>query len=159
MSLAIRWQTFAELSGGDLYRALVLRQMVFVVEQNCPYLDADGLDEAGLHGLGHDQTGALLAVARILPPGSRFPLPSIGRIAVARQARRLGYGRLIFAEALAQAERRYPASPIQISAQAYLERFYQSFGFVRCGDPFDEDGIPHLAMVRDAHRLTPSLPA
>jgi ElaA protein len=153
--MIVRWQAFGELSAADLYRALMLRQMVFVVEQSCPYLDADGLDEVGIHGLGRDQTGSLVAVARILPPGSRFPVPSIGRIAVAKQARRLGYGRLIVAEALAEAERRYPDAPVEISAQAYLERFYQSFGFVRSSDPFDEDGIPHLAMIRDASRPLP----
>jgi ElaA protein len=152
MTMIVRWQTFADLSSADLYRALMLRQTVFVVEQSCPYLDADGLDEVAIHGLGRDQAGNLVAVARILPPGSRFPVPSIGRIAVAKQARRLGYGRLIVAEAMAEAERRYPHAPVQIGAQAYLERFYQSFGFVRTSDPFDEDGILHIAMVRDANR-------
>jgi ElaA protein len=148
----VRWQTFSELSSADLYRALRLRQMVFVVEQNCPYLDADGLDEISIHGLGRDETGNVLAVARIVPPGRKFPLPSIGRIAVAKQARGHGHGRLIVAEAITETERRYPQSAIQISAQAYLEPFYRSFGFVPTGDPFDEDGIPHIAMSRDASR-------
>jgi len=147
--LNVTWKPFAELSGIEIYCALMLRQAVFVVEQICPYLDADGLDESAIHGLGHDQNGRLVAVARILPPGCKFELPSIGRIAVAMDARRLGHGRTIVAAALDEAQRHYGNSPIRIHAQAYLERFYGSFGFVRTGLPFDEDGIVHLAMIRN----------
>ena len=147
--LNLTWKPFAELSGIEIYCALMLRQAVFVVEQNCLYLDADGLDESAIHGLGHDQNGRLVAVARILPPGCKFELPSIGRIAVATDARRLGHGRTIVAAALDEAQRHYGNSPIRIDAQAYLERFYGSFGFVRTGLPFDEDGIVHLAMIRN----------
>src|SRR5579872_1721966 len=110
MTVIVRWQTFEQLSAADLYRALRLRQMVFVVEQTCPYLDADGLDEISIHGLSRDETGEVLAVARIVPPGRRFPLPSIGRIAVARQARGRGQGRLLVTEAITETERRYPQS-------------------------------------------------
>jgi ElaA protein len=149
MALNITWQAFAELTGTALYRALMLRQSVFVVEQNCPYLDADGLDEAAIHGLGTDQNGRLVAVARILPPGCKFELPSIGRIAVATDARRLGHGRAIVAAALAELELQHPRVSVRIDAQAYLERFYGSLGFARTGLPFDEDGIPHVAMIRD----------
>jgi ElaA protein len=151
MSLSVQWQPFSELLASDLYGALCLRQAVFIVEQNCVFLDADGLDVVGIHGLGRDATGNLVAVARILPPGSKRPMPSIGRLAVARHARRFGYGRSIFTEALTEVQRRYPRSPVQIDAQAYLERFYASFGFVRVGEPFDEDGIPHISMTWMPH--------
>ena len=146
MSLSVRWQTFAKLSTSDLYAALSLRQAVFIVEQNCAFLDADGLDASAIHGLGRDATGALVAVARILPPGGMRPLPSIGRIAVARQARGSGFGRTIVADALGEVQRCFPGSPIQLDAQLYLEKFYASFGFARAGEPFDEGGIPHIAM-------------
>src|SRR4051812_43874744 len=126
----------------------MLRQSVFVVEQSCPYLDADGLDERAIHGMGHDPHGRLVAVARILPRGCKFELPSIGRVAVAKEARRFGHGRAIVAAALAEVERRYSGSAVRIDAQAYLEPFYGSFGFATIGVPFDEDGIPHVAMVR-----------
>jgi ElaA protein len=146
MSLSVKWQTFAELSTSDLYAALSLRQAIFIVEQNCAFLDADGLDANAIHGLGRDEAGGLVAVARILPPGCKHPLPSIGRIAVARQVRGAGFGRAIAASALSEAQRRYPGSPIQLDAQAHLEKFYASFGFARVGEPFDEDGIPHISM-------------
>src|SRR5581483_4404860 len=148
MSLSVNWQTFAELSTSDLYAALALRQAVFIVEQNCAFLDADGFDPVAVHGLARDEKGTLVAVARILPPGSRHPLPSIGRIAVAGQARRAGHGRAIFADALTEVQRRYPGSPVQLEAQLYLEKFYASFGFARAGEPYDEDGIPHIAMTK-----------
>ena len=151
MSLSVQWLSFSEFSAPDLYGALCLRQAVFIVEQNCAFLDADGLDVVGIHGLGRDATGNLVAVARMLPPDGKRPAPSIGRLAVAKHARRFGYGRLIFAEALSEVQRRYPRSPVQITAQAYLERFYASFGFVRVGEPFDEDGIPHISMTWVPH--------
>jgi ElaA protein len=148
MSLSVTWQTFAELSASDLYAALSLRQAVFIVEQNCAFLDADGFDPIAVHGLGRDGSGAVVAVARILPPDIKHPLPSIGRIAVAGQARGAGFGRAIVADALSEVQRRYPGSPIQLEAQLYLEKFYASFGFARTGEPFDEDGIPHISMRR-----------
>jgi ElaA protein len=148
VALNITWQAFAEMSGTSMYRALMLRQSVFVVEQTCPYLDADGLDELAIHGMGHDPNGRLVAVARILPPGCKSELPSIGRVAVAADARRFGHGRAIVAAALAELERRYSRAAVRIDAQAYLEPFYGSFGFATIGVPFDEDGIPHVAMIR-----------
>ena len=152
MTLNETWQPFAALSPTALYHALMLRQSVFVVEQACAYLDADGLDEVAIHGLGRARDGRLVAVARILPPGCKFALPSIGRVAIATDARRYGYGRAIVTTAIAEIERRYPRSAIRIDAQAYLEAFYGSFGFARTGLPFDEDGIPHVAMVRNSIR-------
>ena len=51
------------------------------------------------------------------------------------------------AEALSEVQRRFPRSPVQLDAQAYLEKFYGSFGFVRVGEPFDEDGIAHISLM------------
>jgi ElaA protein len=147
MSLSVRWRAFSELAPFELYGALGLRQAVFVVEQNCAFLDADGFDVDALHGLGRDRDGRLVAVARILPPGSKHPEPSIGRVAVASDVRRYGYGRAIMAAALAETRRLYPDSPVKIDAQAYLEKFYGSFGFVRSSEPYDEDGILHIIMT------------
>ena len=73
----IRWQwsSFSELSPRDLYAVVRLREAVFVVEQNCPYLDADGRDPNAWHLLGWSIAGErrLLAYTRVFEPGVRYP--------------------------------------------------------------------------------------
>lgn len=141
------WLPFEALTLAQLYAVLALRQRVFVVEQRCIYLDVDGLDPSCVHGLGTDEDGQLLATARIVPPGKKYPEPAIGRVAVAPEGRGQGLGYALMDEAIAATRQRYPDRGIRLSAQAYLEGFYTKLGFVREGENYDEDGIPHLAMV------------
>lgn len=149
MSLSVDWLPFDRLSGREVHDVLQLRQRVFVVEQTCPYLDADGADPQCWHGLG--RSGELLvATARIVPPGLKFPEPAIGRVVTAPEVRRTGSGRALMLSAIAQVKRLYPGQDIRLGAQRYLERFYGSLGFVAQGEPYDEDGIPHIEMVRPA---------
>jgi len=129
---------------------LQLRQRVFVVEQNCPFLDADGLDPKCWHGLGTSEDGTLVASARIVPPGLKTPQPGIGRVVTAPEVRRSGLGRELMKEAIAQTKRLYPGQDIYVGGQSYLERFYRELGFVPFGEPYEEDGIPHLHMLREA---------
>ena len=141
----IEWvlKGFDELSVHELYGVMRLRSEVFVVEQNCVYLDADGYDDRAMHLLG-TSNGALVAYARIFEPGVKYPEGSIGRVITSAAVRGTGAGQELMREAIA----RMPAGPIRIGAQAYLERFYGSFGFVRVSEPYDEDGIAHIEMVR-----------
>jgi len=134
-----------ELSGDEVYAILGARQDVFVVEQNCPYLDTDGWDQVGWHLWTGDPIGAYL---RILPAASKYAEPSLGRVLTSRAARRTGLGRELMREGIRRLEALCGAVPIRIGAQKYLERFYSELGFVRDGDDYDEDGIPHLEMVR-----------
>jgi ElaA protein len=139
---------FAELTLAELYASMVLRQEVFVVEQHCPYQDADGRDQAAWHVMGRDSTDALVAYARILAPGVAYAgHPSIGRVVTSAAARRTGAGRELMAEALGHTVRLFPGQSIKISAQSYLRRFYESFGFEVVGDEYLEDDIPHLPML------------
>jgi len=144
------WLPFDRLTTRQLYDVLRLRQRVFVVEQNCPFLEADGVDLKCWHGLGTDDAGTLLATARIVPPGLKTPEPAIGRVVTAPEARRTGLGRELMQEAIAQTRRLYPGQPIYLGGQRYLERFYRSLGFEPFGEPYEEDGIPHLHMRREA---------
>ena len=146
MTLSIAWEAFDSLSPSNLHSVLNLRQRVFVVEQKCADLDADEFDRLSFHGIGRDETGDVVAVARILPPHTKQQEASIGRIAVAEHVRRFGYGRALVAAAVREVRRRYPNSVVHIDAQRYLEQFYSSLGFVRFGEPFYEDGIPHIPM-------------
>jgi ElaA protein len=136
-------RTFAELTVRELYAIMALRQRVFVVEQNCPYLDADGVDDIARH-LWAEQGGAIAAYLRIVPAGVKFAEVSIGRVITAPEARGTGLGRELMKRGIAAAGH----VPIRIGAQAHLEKFYGELGFQRASDVYDEDGIPHVEMTR-----------
>lgn len=142
------WRAFDGLSGREVHDVLALRAAIFVVEQRCIHQDVDGLDPLGRHLLLHDGAGQLVAYARVLPPGTRFPVTSIGRVVVREDARGAGLGRRLMHEALARIEAEDGKVPVKLSAQAHLSAFYASLGFSVVGEPYDEDGIPHVAMLR-----------
>lgn len=149
--LPLAWQclTFGELTNYRLYQILRLRQEVFAVEQNSVYLDVDGKDLDALHVLA-EEDGRVLAYCRLLAPGVKYAEASIGRVVTAPEVRGTGAGRELMRQALNTCLQHYPESGNRISAQLYLQRFYESFGFVTVGDPYDEDGIPHIEMLRPA---------
>jgi len=147
---AIRWRfaRFDELTPRELHDAFQLRSDVFVVEQTCPFLDLDGADPACWHLLGW-QDDKLVAYSRLVPPGVKYPEPSIGRVVSARGARRTGAGRALMKESVALAEKLWPRQKLRIGAQMYLKAFYESFGFTQSSEPYDEDGILHIEMIRE----------
>lgn len=141
------WSSWRELDRDALYAVMVLRQRVFVVEQDCPYLDADGRDPEALHLLGR-QDGALVAYLRAFLP-DESGAARIGRVVTAPEVRGTGLGRPLMREGLARLHAHAGPCPVVLSAQAHLERFYASLGFAVCGPGYDEDGIPHLPMRRE----------
>jgi ElaA protein len=147
----IRWnyKSFTELTGAEVYEILKLRQEVFIVEQNSICADADGLDREAQHLMGWEE-GRLDAYARILPPGNKYPEHSIGRVIIRPDARGDGFGFALLAESLRRIRIAHgDLTPIRISAQAHLaRRFYGRVGFVAVSDPYLEDGIPHVEMLR-----------
>lgn len=145
--LTWRVERFEELSIERLYAILAARVAVFVVEQDCPYQDLDGLDGCGLHvSAWSDET--VLAYARVLPPGRRYTEPSIGRVLTTRAARGTGLGRELMRRSIAAAASTWPGRALRISAQQYLERFYREFGFNTVSEPYPEDGIAHVEMYK-----------
>jgi ElaA protein len=143
-----QWSPFDALSLTDLYAVMRLRQEVFVVEQDCAYLDADGEDPTCLHLLGWDGD-TLIAYARVFPPGaSTRPEAIIGRVVVQGARRKEGLGRAVMVEAHRRVAETWSHPPIWLSAQAHLEPWYGSLGYAVCGPGYDEDGIPHLPMRR-----------
>jgi ElaA protein len=142
------WARFAELGVDDLYDALALRSRVFVIEQNCNFQDADGVDRVSWHLLGRDADGVLQAYLRLVDPGVKYAEPSMGRVITAPEVRASGLGRALVAEGLARCAQMWPGHGVRISAQARLERFYAGFGFAGVGDTYIEDDIPHLEMLR-----------
>jgi ElaA protein len=145
------WKPFSELTLDELYRVLALREQVFVVEQKSIYQDADGYDQGSHHLLGQSpgpEGPRLAAYLRVLPPGLKYPEASLGRVVTAPSVRRSGYGKVLVEKGLAFIEANYPGAPIRIGAQHYLQRFYEGFGFRRSSNVYDEDGIPHIDMLR-----------
>lgn len=147
-------QPFSALTAAKLQAIHVARQAVFIVEQNCPYQDADDYDLSSHHlcdwGTLVDGSEQLLAYLRIVPPRGKFIEPSIGRVITAAAGRGQGLGRELLRRGVAATAQLYPAQPIRIAAQHYLEQFYQRFGFVTASEIYLEDGIPHIAMLRPA---------
>jgi ElaA protein len=145
-----QWSRFSELTTADLYAVVRLREAVFIVEQNCPYPDADGRDPNAWHLLGwlqRSQERALVAYARIFEPGVRYDQGSIGRVVTAGEVRGTGVGKALMAEALRRLQSLAPGQPVKIAAQRRLEDFYLGFGFRTVSDPYEEDGITHVDMV------------
>ena len=144
-------RAWKEMSADDVYRVLSLRQRVFVVEQRCAYQDADGYDALAAHVWCHDAvTGEAVACARVFAPGVKYTEASLGRVATSLTVRRTGLGRSVVARALGAIAALHGEVPVRISAQAYLQGFYQGFGFVPVGESYLEDEIPHVGMVRGA---------
>lgn len=150
----LRWQTrtFAELDSATLYALLKLRSEVFVVEQQCVYLDPDGKDAHPdvLHVIGRADDDAIAAYLRILPAGLSYPQVSFGRVLTAPAYRGRGLGDPLVRVAIEEIERRWPGCDVQIGAQAHLEHYYARHGFVRNSETYLDDGIPHIDMLRAA---------
>ena len=148
MAVPFSWHfaPFGSLSADQLHRILGLRAEVFVLEQNCAYVDPDAKDCVSHHLWAEDSQGQVAAVARVVPPGTSYPEPSIGRVATSSSVRGTGLGRELMRRALLEAERLYPGKELVISAQCYLEGFYADFAFVPEGEAYEEDGIPHIQM-------------
>lgn len=151
MTVQVNWSCipFHELSLEELYDIMALRQEVFVVEQDCPYLDADGLDQEAFHLQGRvGQEKTLAAYVRILPKGVSYEkYASIGRVITSPKVRRQGVGIQLMETAIKKTKELYPEQGIKISAQCYLIDFYQSLGFKPTGPEYLEDNIPHIAMI------------
>ena len=153
--IAWRFARFDELDAREVHDILQARSAVFVVEQDCVFQDVDGADPQSWHLVGRPppggegESGPLLAYCRLVPPGLKFPEASIGRVLTTEGGRRQGLGRVLMAEAVRRAHALWPGQPLRIGAQMYLERFYGEFGFAKCSEPYDEDGIMHIEMLRE----------
>jgi len=131
-----------ELDARTLYRILALRSEVFVVEQECVYLDPDGRDlEPDARQLWVERDGTVVATLRLLRDQDRA---RIGRVVTAPTARGGGVAAALVRRAIELAG----DVDIVLDAQAHLADWYGRLGFVRDGAEFVEDGIPHVPMRR-----------
>jgi ElaA protein len=140
------WLRWGELSAPLLYELLRFRQAIFVVEQSSPYPDLDGRDARAQHLLAR-RDAELIGCLRLVEPD---PFARIGRLAVKPQERGKGLARAMMEAALQHAGEVYPHRDVALSAQTYLEGFYQSLGFVTVSAPYDDYGVPHIDMLGPA---------
>lgn len=148
--MALEWKikAFEELSVYELYDILKLRSEIFVVEQNCVYLDLDGKDKIALHLFG-EYEGKIVAHARLFKAGISFDNASIGRVTVDANYRDKKWGHDLMREAIAGILHHFGERKITIGAQLYLKKFYESHGFVQSSEMYLEDDIPHIEMKRE----------
>lgn len=140
-------KTFDQLDRRELYEILKIRQEVFIVEQTCYYLDADGFDEKAVHIWG-EQNNIIVAYCRIFEPEIKYAECSIGRVLTHSLYRKLKLGKILVKLALNTIENRFNSKEVRISAQDYLLKFYSEFGFESTGAKYLEDDIPHTEMLR-----------
>lgn len=147
--MALEWKIipFDLLSVHELYDILRLRSEIFVVEQNCVYLDLDGKDQKALHLFGTFE-GKIVAHARLFKPGISFVHASIGRVTVDAKHREKKWGHELMRQAIAGILDHYGETEITIGAQLYLKKFYESHGFVQTSEMYLEDDIPHIQMEK-----------
>lgn len=146
--MIIDWQIkhYGDLNLNEFHDIIALRMKVFVVEQDCPYLDLDGKDKKSYHLIARNGMGDVIATARILPPGLSYDECSIGRVVIDEEARGQGNGHQLMDECMKYALLEFGNSPIVISAQKHLENYYGTHQFKSTGKEYLEDGIPHVQM-------------
>jgi len=144
----IHWhcKNFGDLSPQELYKILQLRSEVFVVEQNCIFLDMDSKDEGCLHFMGF-VNDELAAYTRLVPPGYIYEEMSIGRVVTSPKHRSKGLGKELMQRSIELCKHYFGDGNIKIGAQCYLLKFYESLGFKIIGERYDEDGIEHVHMI------------
>lgn len=149
-NLNIKWITkqFSELTNLELYAMLRLRSEVFVLEQNCIFLDLDNNDQKAYHTLGFLED-ELIASTRLFNVDIMYKgYQSIGRVVGAAKYRGLGVGKALMQHSIIECERLFGKNPIKIGAQLYLKKFYAEQGFEQSGEVYLEDDIDHIPMIR-----------
>ncbi|WP_342664034.1 GNAT family N-acetyltransferase [Alteribacter aurantiacus] len=137
---------FDELDTVELYAILKERVDVFVVEQNCSYPELDNIDFNSFH-LFKKENKEIAGYLRIIPPGNSHRSYRIGRVIVNKSFRQRGLGNELMSRAMSFILTEKKATMIELSAQEYIQHFYESHGFKPISDLYLEDGIPHVEML------------
>ena len=138
---------FKELSLIEFHDLIQLRIKIFVVEQNCSYLELDGKDKVSYHAISRNSKGEIIATARILPKGISYEEVSIGRVVIDERIRGNGEGHLLMNACMDFICEEFGRVPVKISAQSHLEKFYNGHLFFSTGKEYLEDDIPHVEML------------
>lgn len=142
MELCVR--RFDELTTDELYEIIKIRVDVFVVEQNCPYHELDGLDKNAVHLFLRDEEG-IKAYLRVMDKYPGRDYVSIGRVLSLK--RRCSLAAELLTEGIKAAKNYFSADKIYLEAQTYAKSLYEKQGFKQISEEFLEDGIPHIKML------------
>jgi len=146
--MIIKCVSFYDLILDELYAIMVLRQEVFVSEQNCPFVDADSKDQSAWHFMIWDKNNRLVAYTRLFNKNIYYEgYTSIGRVVTSSKVRGGGIGKFLMQKSIEKTIELFGNEPIKIGAQSYLIKFYQSLGFELIGHNYVEDGIDHTYMT------------
>ena len=150
-TLKLTWlcKPFNELTPHELYAILRLRSEVFVLEQNCVFLDMDNKDQIAYHLMGY-YGDDLVAYTRLLDKNTAYKLMSIGRVVTAPKYRGKGMGKELMEESIKRCYELFGKHDIKIGAQLYLQKFYQRLGFIQSSDMYLEDDIEHIEMIKQS---------
>ncbi len=146
--MVLQWilKTFDELTVHELYKILQLRMEVFIVEQQCAFLDADDNDQKAWH-LCAWKGEKLVACTRLFAPGTMYTEAAIGRVVNAAAVRGTGVGKALMERSVLAVYQLFGRVAIKIGAQLYLKKFYENLGFVQDSDIYLEDNIEHIKMI------------
>lgn len=147
MGFQWRIKHWNELTREEVYELIALRTRVFIVEQNCPYLDADGKDKHSYHLFALGKNDECISYLRIVEPGFAYNEWAIGRVCTDLSIRNIGVGKEMMAVAMKWLKEKKGDPAVRLSAQTHLIKFYESFGFISTGKEYLEDGIPHTEMI------------
>jgi ElaA protein len=146
------WKKFDELTNFELYQIIRARESVFIVEQKLNYIDCDDYDQKAWHLSGYIDN-EIVAYLRAFPQGTKhLSSAAFGRVLTSKEYRRLGYGRELTEMGIKKIKNDFGECDIQISAQAYLQKFYSDFGFKIFGNVYIEEGLPHIQMILNKER-------
>lgn len=156
----MKWtlKKYDELTIDEFHNILQLRINVFIVEQNCPYPELDGKDKNAYHFFAYlpkskagveKKSDQIIAYTRIFKPGDYYQNAAIGRVVVHPNYRKDGFGYELMVKSIKEINKLFNTDEIKIGAQTYLKNFYESLGFIKIGEPYIEDGIPHIYMLRN----------
>lgn len=138
---------FSRLSLTELYEILKIRSEIFVLEQECIYIDPDGKDPEALHLIATEEN-EIIGTARIFAPGVKHEEASFGRLGITDSYRERGYAHELVSEIHSYIKHEYGNVSIRIEAQSHLRAFYSRHGYQADGAAFILDDIEHVEMVR-----------
>lgn len=121
-----------------------IRQSVFIEEQGFKN-EFDKTDDKSTHLVAFDGEKAV-ATCRIFY-NNEHKSYMLGRIAVLLPYRKMHIGKELILKA-EETVREKGGDCISLSAQVRVSEFYRKQGYCKAGNEYDDEGVPHILMVK-----------